>query len=232
VRPQLKFIVAVARHWGALVTGGVLIGIVSLWQNTGHVVPHYVSWSIAVIGLVIAFYRTWREENQKVANLTDALAQSVKDREAEHQQVASLPAALGEKAKEQAHETLKQRQESKRELVQALTSLRASEQEVRKWLDLTDNKWGMAPPSVKLLPDDWGNVVYVAGMVSDEVRSDLDSLLQKLSEANSLIGRFLGMQVNFRDQRLMPPAHALLSESAPLLSKVIAVVEVYERSLR
>lgn len=211
MRPQLKFIVAVARHWGVLVTGGVLIGVVSLWQNTGHLVPHYVSWSIAVIGLVIAFYRTWREENQKVASLT---------------------AALVEKAKEQSHETLKQRQEMQRELVRALTSLRASEQEVRNWLDLTDNKWGMAPPSVRLLPDDWGNVVYVAGMVSDEVRSDLDSLSQKLSEANSLIGRFLGMQVNFRDQRLMPPAHTLLSESAPLLSKVIAAVEVYERALR
>jgi hypothetical protein len=175
---------------------------------------------------------SWREENQKVANLTDALAQSVKDREAGQQHVVSLTAALAEKAEEQAHKTLNSAKRGSVNWCKLLTSLRASEREVRNWLDLTDNKWGMAPPSVKLLPDDWGNVVYIAGMVSDEVRSDLDSLSQKLSEANSLIGRFLGMQVNFRNQRLMPPAHVLLSESAPLLSKAISAVEAYETSLR
>ena len=95
-------------------------------------------------------------------------------------------------------------QDRKRELVQALTSLRATEQELRNWLDLTDNKWGMAPPSVKLLPDDWGNVVYTAGTVSDDVRSDLDSFSSKLSEANSLIGRFLGM----KRELSRPEAHA------------------------
>jgi hypothetical protein len=36
----LKFLTAVLKHWGVIVTGGMVIGLLSLWQNTGHVVGH------------------------------------------------------------------------------------------------------------------------------------------------------------------------------------------------
>jgi hypothetical protein len=179
--------------------------------NTGHVVGHWVYWSVAVIGLVIAFYRTWLSE---------------------HLEVVKLTAARNEEAKEPRYEAARRRQDEKRELVRVVTVLRATQKEVLTWLDITDNKWGMAPATVKLLPDDWGSVVFVADSISAELRATVDSLSEHLSEANSLITRFLGAPVNFRDQRLIPPAHTHLSQGAPLLSSLIAEVESYEKSLR
>lgn len=207
----LKFLAAVLRHWGVIVTGGVVIGLLSIWQNTGHVVGHWVYWLVAVIGLVIAFYRTWLSAHLEVMRLT---------------------AARNEEAREPTYEAARRQREEKRELVRALTVLRATQSEVLTWLDITDNKWGMAPATVKLLPDDWGSVVFVVGSISSGLRATVDRLSEHLSEANSLITRFLSAPVNFRDQRLIPPAHTHLSQGAPLLSSVIAEVESYEKSLR
>jgi hypothetical protein len=66
----LKFITAVLKHWGIIVTSGIVIGLLSLWQNTGHGVPHSVYWSVAVIGLLTAFYRTWLDQYKQVVKLT------------------------------------------------------------------------------------------------------------------------------------------------------------------
>lgn len=57
-----EFIMAVAYHWSSLVTGGLIIGILSIWQGTGHPVPHSVYWVIAVISLFVAFFKAWRDE--------------------------------------------------------------------------------------------------------------------------------------------------------------------------
>lgn len=43
-------------------TGGLLIGLISIWQNTGHQVPGKVFWIIAILGIFVACYRAWNEE--------------------------------------------------------------------------------------------------------------------------------------------------------------------------
>ncbi|MGA8145652.1 MAG: hypothetical protein WB987_17335 [Candidatus Acidiferrales bacterium] len=58
------FIRSVARHWGILVTSGVLIGLVGVWQGTNHRVAPAVYWCIALIALFIAFYRAWLDERR------------------------------------------------------------------------------------------------------------------------------------------------------------------------
>jgi hypothetical protein len=60
----LDFIWAVRRHWGSLVTGGCFIGVISLWQSTGHYVRPGVYWSIAIIALFVACYKAWAEERK------------------------------------------------------------------------------------------------------------------------------------------------------------------------
>jgi hypothetical protein len=60
---QIKvWIVSVARHWGVLMTSGVLIGAVGVWQGTGHRVAPTVYWAIAIVGLLGASFRAWIEE--------------------------------------------------------------------------------------------------------------------------------------------------------------------------
>ena len=43
-------------------TSGAIIGVIGTWQSTGHHVPGYAYWAIAVIGLFSAFYLAWRGE--------------------------------------------------------------------------------------------------------------------------------------------------------------------------
>lgn len=57
-----RFIASVFEHWGALVTGGVFIGALSVWQNTGHSVRPLVYWAVAFVTLFIAFFRAWNDE--------------------------------------------------------------------------------------------------------------------------------------------------------------------------
>jgi hypothetical protein len=63
-RDTLEFILAVARHWSTLMTGGIIIGALDLWQNTGHSVPPFLYWSVAIVALFVAFFRAWRDEHQ------------------------------------------------------------------------------------------------------------------------------------------------------------------------
>jgi len=58
------FVRSVARHWGVLVTSGVFIGLVGVWQGTNHRVPPAVYWGIALIAMFIAFYRAWLDEHR------------------------------------------------------------------------------------------------------------------------------------------------------------------------
>lgn len=62
----LRFADALVRYWGSIVPAGVLIGILGIWQSTGHKVPPSVYWAIAVLGLVPAAYRAWRDEHQQL----------------------------------------------------------------------------------------------------------------------------------------------------------------------
>jgi hypothetical protein len=55
---------SVFRHWGALVTGGILIGCLSIWQGTGHYVPPTIYWIVAIVGIFVACYKAWNEERK------------------------------------------------------------------------------------------------------------------------------------------------------------------------
>jgi hypothetical protein len=58
----LKFADAVRKHWGGIVTSGVIIGALGIWQSTGHIVNPRVYWAIALLGLIFATYRTWDDQ--------------------------------------------------------------------------------------------------------------------------------------------------------------------------
>ena len=55
---------AVGRHWSALVTGGVVIGLMSIWQGTGHNIPPTVYWIVAMVALFVACFKAWEAERK------------------------------------------------------------------------------------------------------------------------------------------------------------------------
>jgi hypothetical protein len=59
-----EYIGAVAHHWGTLVTGGVAIGVLGIWQGTGHSVPRSVYWCLGLIALFISCFRAWLAERK------------------------------------------------------------------------------------------------------------------------------------------------------------------------
>lgn len=67
------FIVSVSKHWGSLVTGGVVIGVIGLWQNTGHPVPAWAYWLVAIIAFFVACFRAWSEQGDRAEFLRKEL---------------------------------------------------------------------------------------------------------------------------------------------------------------
>jgi len=66
MRRVFQFLQAVVKHWGVLVTGGFAIGILGIWQGTGHPVRPWVYWIVAIAGLFIAFFEAWNDQvNEK-----------------------------------------------------------------------------------------------------------------------------------------------------------------------
>lgn len=56
------FAQSVFHYWGALVTGGVLIGVLAIWQNTDHVVWPWIYWAVAIIAFFVACFKAWNEQ--------------------------------------------------------------------------------------------------------------------------------------------------------------------------
>ncbi len=79
----VRFSRAVGTHWGALVTGGVIVGFVGTYQGTGHSVAPWVYGAIGIASVVIAFYRAWCDQFERAEKL-----------EAEAAARASLPLQL------------------------------------------------------------------------------------------------------------------------------------------
>jgi hypothetical protein len=76
VRRIWQFCQSVLRHWGTLVTGGAIIGGIGIWQGSGNAVNPWVYWTIAIIALVIACFKTWNDQvdiAQKAVAAKDAL---------------------------------------------------------------------------------------------------------------------------------------------------------------
>jgi hypothetical protein len=57
-----RFLIAVARGWGALVTGGFLIGLVTIYQSTSHPVAPWIYWSIGLGAVFVACFEAWNEQ--------------------------------------------------------------------------------------------------------------------------------------------------------------------------
>lgn len=60
-----KFVRAVLHHWGILITGGVGIGLVSLWQMTGHKLSPQVGWIIGALAALVACFKAWNEQYER-----------------------------------------------------------------------------------------------------------------------------------------------------------------------
>jgi len=43
------------------VTGGFTIGLLSIWQGTGHTTKPWAYWAVAIVGLGAACFRAWRD---------------------------------------------------------------------------------------------------------------------------------------------------------------------------
>jgi len=72
VRKFTRWLVSVVRHWGSLVTGGVIIGILGVWQGTDHRVPPFAYWIVAILGLIAAFYKAWAAEHDAKVEARDS----------------------------------------------------------------------------------------------------------------------------------------------------------------
>jgi hypothetical protein len=66
MHPSLMYLNAVRKHWGSLVTGGVFIGGLGIWQGLGHSVAPWVYWLVAILGLAVASFFAWNDEHQKL----------------------------------------------------------------------------------------------------------------------------------------------------------------------
>ncbi len=82
-----KFMVEMCKTWGALVTGGFLIGLFVSWQLTGHTIPVKIGWAIIIGAVVIAAFQVWTRQ----LSLTE---QANHSRELEREEHAKVLAAL------------------------------------------------------------------------------------------------------------------------------------------
>lgn len=225
VRELVRFATAVAKNWGSIVTSGVLIGVISIWQTTGRYIPRWIYWFIASLGLLRAFYRTWLSERQAVLALTTQLTSEKVKLKGELERSEELRrqiTGLAERTED----------ENKKELIKAITLLHSMQSEVMYWRDILKDKWGIAPPRVKLLPDEWSTVLCAAENISGVLRMKADVLEGELVKANSLIAQFLNMPVSSRDLGLIPPAYNLLDQAVPHLFSVTTEFEEFEKSSR
>src|ERR1700686_2502705 len=62
IKRVVHFARSVAHHWGTLVTGGVVIGILGTWQGTGHPVKPWAYWTVALVGFLVAAFQAWNEQ--------------------------------------------------------------------------------------------------------------------------------------------------------------------------
>jgi hypothetical protein len=121
--------------------------------------------------------------------------------------------------------------EGQRELIQLIAILRAQLDDVLRWRGIVKDKWGMAPASVNLVPDQWPAIVFQAARISKDLRQQVETVGATIAKANATIREFLDAQPNFRNQSLMPAAYRLLDEAAPRLSNVVSEFEAYEKHL-
>jgi hypothetical protein len=119
-------------------------------------------------------------------------------------------------------------EQNHRDLLRAIAILDEMKLDVMFWADITDNKWGMAPETVHLLPDDWSVILLQAGRVSLDLRKETLEAFRMIGNAQYQISSFLSRPQNYRDAQLMPPAHGNLVNAMPKLNQIWAALQLVE----
>ena len=180
-----EFLKAVLHHWGSLVTSGFGIGGLGIWPSTGHFVPHWIYWTMAALGLVVAFYKAWADQHHQVTVLR------------------------GQMDGELSKRRLELDQERRKELLRVIVVLRDLQVKVLYWRDLTNGKWGLAPPIGKILPNDWSTVSYEAEKITSALRTAVEQVGEKVVKAELLITEYQGVHASYRQDKLMASAYCL-----------------------
>jgi len=69
----IEYCKEVLNRWAALVTGGVFIAGLSIYQGTGHLVAHWVYWVIAVVAIFLATYKVWLGAKSQISAINSEL---------------------------------------------------------------------------------------------------------------------------------------------------------------
>jgi hypothetical protein len=59
------FAVEMCKTWGALITGGFIIGIIASWQWTGHLISTRIGWTIIVGGIIVSAFQVWSRQAER-----------------------------------------------------------------------------------------------------------------------------------------------------------------------
>jgi hypothetical protein len=57
-----KYLIAVMNYWQALVTGGVLVALLGVWQAFDHKVENWIYFAIAGLAIFVAGFQAWMEQ--------------------------------------------------------------------------------------------------------------------------------------------------------------------------
>jgi hypothetical protein len=69
------FLIALARRWGVLMTGGFIVGLITLYQYlTARSISGWPVWAGLALSLSAAVFLTWREERLTVEKLSAEIA--------------------------------------------------------------------------------------------------------------------------------------------------------------
>jgi hypothetical protein len=58
----VQFVSEMCRTWGALVTGGFLVGLIGVWLLTGHILPPKIGWVVCIGGIIVATFQMWNRQ--------------------------------------------------------------------------------------------------------------------------------------------------------------------------
>src|SRR5258708_7388704 len=168
-------------------TGTTLLG---LTLNDWAAIATMVNGVTVVVLVVVNILYVRTANRQTQAALTQA-------------QAALAQAKEGQRQADSASESLRLLKaqlsdQSHRELVRAISILDEVQNEVMFWTGITDNKWGMAPANVNLLPDDSTIVLLQAGRISLELRKEVGETFRMIANANYQIPEFLVAPQTYR----------------------------------
>jgi hypothetical protein len=76
----MEFVSAVVRHWKAFITSSIIAALLWWLQGVGWLAPrHWVVWSVALLGLLVACYQAWLDEHQRLGERLAALEKCLCD---------------------------------------------------------------------------------------------------------------------------------------------------------